>query len=282
MTTTTLYAWVNPVGAGDTGFIQQAPRLSALVDHTWVTSYDNREHAYPTIQDVLAQQQQYWYCWGVFHPSGQSKTSPGGYAGQAQADLAHASCLCLPNQASNDNPPAQGTIFRYAINGVCHQLANQVLWATGSASTAPLTVRIARGYWLSTALYGTYGRNWLSNAWEEKKNACAVGAALVAAHESDDFAARVHATLGEALTAAARDGVLQFREAAVAKIAAIAARETLRADAATTQAEGAEINRIALEFQDNAAKALDPEQYRQIFELDPDERLTVVDPAMLA
>ncbi len=281
MTTTTLYAWVNPVGAGDTGFIQQAPRLSALVDHTWVTSYDNREHPY-SIDDVLAHQQQYWYCWGVFHPTGQSKKSPGGYAGQAQADLGHASCLCLPNQASSDNPPAQGTIFRYAINGVCHQLANQVLWATGNATTAPLTVRIARGYWLSNALYGTYGRNWLSNAWEEKKNACAVGAALVAAQDTDDFTARVYANVGEALTADAREGVLQVRDAALARIAAVAARETLRADAATSHAEGEEINRIALEFQDAAAKALAPEQYRQIFELDPDERLTVVDPAMLA
>lgn len=40
----------------------------------------------------------------------------------------------------------------YAINGVCHQSANRVLWP------ARITVRGARGYKLSEAIYGPYGR----------------------------------------------------------------------------------------------------------------------------
>ena len=40
----------------------------------------------------------------------------------------------------------------YLINGVCHQAANRILFA------ASVTVRGARGYDVSEALFGTYGR----------------------------------------------------------------------------------------------------------------------------
>lgn len=40
----------------------------------------------------------------------------------------------------------------YLINGVCHQAANRILFAAG------VTVRGARGYDVSEALFGTYGR----------------------------------------------------------------------------------------------------------------------------
>jgi hypothetical protein len=276
---TLLYAWVNPVGEGDMDFVPHQEGFSALVDHTWVTTYDNRQDVYTDIAAVRAKLQQYWFCWGVFHAQGSSTKVPGGFAGQAPADLGRASCLCLPNQPSKGNPPAQGTIFRYGINGVCHQLANQVLWATGSATTPPLTVRIARGYWLSTALYGSYGRNWASNAWAEKKNACAVGAALSPEDEPDVFAARVHAVFGQGLVADAHDKVLTHRDTALAALAAMAARPPAQPDAATRD-ECKQVNQIALEFQQRAAEKLTPEQYRQIFELEPDERLALVDPGL--
>ena len=41
----------------------------------------------------------------------------------------------------------------YLVNGVCHQAANRIL------SAGEATVRGARGYWVSTALYGAYGRS---------------------------------------------------------------------------------------------------------------------------
>src|SRR5690606_6584333 len=40
----------------------------------------------------------------------------------------------------------------YLINGVCHQAANRILFPAG------ITVRGARGYWVSTSLFGVYGR----------------------------------------------------------------------------------------------------------------------------
>lgn len=46
----------------------------------------------------------------------------------------------------------RGGITCYAINGVCHQAANRILWP------ARVLVSAARGYWVSSSLYGTYGR----------------------------------------------------------------------------------------------------------------------------
>ena len=63
-----------------------------------------------------------------------------------------AKCLVAPNANSQTVAAARGTIFTYGIDGVCHQLANQVLYATGIGAVAPLTVRNARGYIASTFL----------------------------------------------------------------------------------------------------------------------------------
>jgi hypothetical protein len=50
-----------------------------------------------------------------------------------------------------------GTTFTYGVDGVCHQLANQALYATSIGGAAPLTVARASGYWVSTAIYGSHG-----------------------------------------------------------------------------------------------------------------------------
>jgi hypothetical protein len=49
-------------------------------------------------------------------------------------------------------PDERAGIQCYLINGVCHQPANRILFPAG------ITVRGARGYDVSEALYGTYGR----------------------------------------------------------------------------------------------------------------------------
>src|SRR5262249_2002666 len=143
-TTTTLYAWAVPA------FFSEAP-----VDHTWVTTYDNRLNPYATIQDVINANQSYWYCWGDFHAKGGTPGNPNGVRVQQAGDLKLATCLVAPNLDSRWNYPARGTIFVYGIDGVCHQLANQVLYATGTGALplGPLTVRNCRGYFASSFLY---------------------------------------------------------------------------------------------------------------------------------
>ena len=50
-TTTQLYAWAVPA------FVDESP-----VDHTWVTSYDNRKQNFADVAAVIAANQDYWFC----------------------------------------------------------------------------------------------------------------------------------------------------------------------------------------------------------------------------
>ena len=159
-----LYAWAVPIVA------QGAPW-----DHTWVTSYDNTVHAYRGIAAVVAAKQDYWYCWGTFHARGGTPVLPHGSLGSQNGDIILARCLVASNADCSISFAARGTIFSYGIDGVCHQLANQVLYATGLGGARPLTVSRAGGYWLSSGIYGAYG---LQNvAWRRKIATCTAVAA---------------------------------------------------------------------------------------------------------
>ena len=155
----TLYAWVVPA------FVTGSP-----VDHTWVTSFDNRRSHYPKIADVVAAKESCWFCWGSYHPAGAIPGNPDGALGSRRASLSLASCLVTPNADSRTVAGARGTIFKYGLDGVCHQLANQVLYATGTGRTQPMTVQGARGYIASTFVYGTYGLQ--HSAWAAKIASC--------------------------------------------------------------------------------------------------------------
>lgn len=157
----TLYAWVKPA------FIQ-----GFLWDHTWVTNYDNRVQSYPDINSVVAAGGSNWYCWGDFHQQGGTSGIPDGFIGSAAGATSYARCLCTDNSPSNADPSACGTIFKYGLHGVCHQLANQVLWATGGYGSSPLTVHLAQGYGVSSAFYGDYGTT--AAAWQRKMTQCRV------------------------------------------------------------------------------------------------------------
>ena len=94
--------------------------LLGLADHTYVECTEGKG----------------WGCWGG-KTGGTALRS--GHGSTRRADR-----IAEPNERAN--------IKCYAINGVCHQSANRVLWP------ARITVRGARGYKLSEAIYGPYGR----------------------------------------------------------------------------------------------------------------------------
>jgi hypothetical protein len=155
--TTLLYGWATP-----------AVVVGSPVDHTWVTSYDNNADLHPNLAAVVAAKEDYWFCWGSFHHQGRALGSKAG-------NLILARCLVQSNADSLTTFPARGTIFTYGVDGVCHQLANQVLYATGINGARLLTVANANGYRVSSAIYGTYGLQ--HAAWRNKIAAC--GAATV-------------------------------------------------------------------------------------------------------
>jgi hypothetical protein len=77
-----------------------------------------------------------WSCWG-------------GKTGGAELCRGVGSTERADDIAGSDG---RGGITCYLVNGVCHQAANRILLPAG------ITVRGARGYEVSEALFGTYGR----------------------------------------------------------------------------------------------------------------------------
>lgn len=144
-----LFLWSKPA------FIPGSP-----VDHTWVTSYDSRYKSYKDIQSVINGNEYFWFCKGDFHKQGN-------FIGKDKYRSIYAKCLVIPND-KNEN----GTIFRYAIDGVCHQVSNQVLYRSG-VHQHNLIARKARGYKVSSAIYGTYGKK--KDEWNQNKLNCNVG-----------------------------------------------------------------------------------------------------------
>jgi hypothetical protein len=157
-----LYAWAAP--AMDT---------QVLPDHTWVTTYDSRKIAYRDIKAVVAAGEHFWYCWGGFRARGGTPGNQTGALADAVGNAAVGSCLAQPDRDCESTSAARGTIFQYGRHGICHQLTNQVLYATASKGRDPITIANARGYWWLAFRFGTYG---LPEAdWITKRDSCSNG-----------------------------------------------------------------------------------------------------------
>lgn len=262
---TTLFAWVTPA------FSSGSP-----VDHTWVTDYDNRAHPYPDISAVKAAGASNWYCWGSFHGTGGTPGHADGFLASATGDMAISKCLVRTNADSRKVAAARGTIFAYGVDGVCHQLANQVLYSTAGGGK-PLTVTGARGYAVSTFLYGTYGLQ--SAAWLAKLQSCTGVDRLTLQPMNaesgmdplpDDFEAHAAEVLSDRPKLLAR--LLALRS----EVNAFVARETpgvIPPDAALLNARNQHL--LA-----QAAALLGPELFTEVFGLEPGEPIDVVDPTV--
>ena len=261
---TLLYAWAVPV-----------PALPFL-DHTWVTSYDNRLTPYPDDQQVAAAGALYWYCWGDFHRWGGTPNHPTGFLGQQSGDLALAQCLVQANADSRTVPAARGTIFTYGVDGVCHQLANQVLYSTGVGNAAPLTVRNARGYIASLFIYGAYGHQ--HAAWWHQIARC--GGQPITQPERPPMEATAKGA--DEFEAHAREVLKKDDPKLLSDLLALRAEvHRFAAQRWPGTAPDAEVlnvrNRHLL---DQAAKLLGPQRFEAVFGFPPDQKIDLVDPSI--
>lgn len=268
---TTLYAWASPA------FYTTSP-----VDHTWVTTYDNRQFNYPDVSAVAAAGKDCWLCWGDYRPRGGIPGNPTGYLGQKSGNLNLARCLVQPNADSRNNPAARGTIFSYGIDGVCHQLSNQVLYATTGTR---LTVRNARGYFASAYLYGTYGVNVAD--WANKVQSCGAPVVVAAAgisptggpmqpemnDEQDDFTQRATAVLAEDDPGLLAELLALHRHVRM---------NMMERAPQFTEADARSINEDNQRLLDHAAELLGPLRFQEIFGFPAGEKIDLVDPEMLA
>lgn len=145
----TLFAYANPLSGPLT-----------FADHTWVTDFSAENATCPNPAP------NYWYATGGCHPSAGDKAPRP--LGQANADLQIANCIAQPNISTFDPGPPTALI-RYAIDGVCHQIANRILASTAIGGTKPITVSKANGYSISRFVYGVYGT---SSQWAKLRARC--------------------------------------------------------------------------------------------------------------
>lgn len=276
---TTLYAWAVPA------FVNGSP-----VDHTWVTNFDNQKNSYPKIADVIATKKFYWFCWGSYHPAGKIPGNPTGALGSQRGSLAFASCLVTPNADSRTVPGARGTIFTYGVDGVCHQLANQVLYATGLGKVAPLTVSGARGYAASTFIYGTYGLQ--HAAWAAKIASCGASSKALSVsgtwtgprpvgggqspsggapmQEPDDFTKHASKVLADEPELLSR--LLSLRS----EVQMFAAQRM----PASLPPPPEYLNSRNQHLLEEAALLLGPEKFEKVFGFKPGEKINLVDPTL--
>jgi hypothetical protein len=256
----TLYAWSVP-----------AVFRGNIVDHTWVTTYDNRIDRLLNIREVVGAKEHYWYCWGDFHAAGATPRKPDGFLGSEQAELAYAQCLCAPDLESKPNPPAQGTIFDYGTDGVCHQLANQVLYSTGSSSKKPLRVVNARGYRASQFVFTDYGLQTV--AWKRKIKQCRGTPTRrtdmdPSDSQTDDFEAHLRANVQGAGADEKISKVLQLRVGLRNQMI------TLKRGAPSASM----LNKVYSDHLHELAGILGKADFERVFEFAEQEEMNVVDP----
>jgi hypothetical protein len=166
-------------------------------------------------------------------------------------------------------------VFAYGFDGVCHQLANQVLYASGIGGLRPLTVAPARGYMASTFFYGTYGLR--QTEWVDRIRSCSGGLPGPTAQTGgspvpnlpDDFETHARKVLEP------YDPKLLYELLAL-RIEAQKFAEKRWTGIAPPGADA--LNARNQKFLDQAAKLLGPEKFTMIFGFPPYEKLNLVDP----
>lgn len=249
-----------------------------------------------------------WSCWG-----GKSGGTP---IRQGSGSTGRADKIAQPDEKAG--------IKCYLINGVCHQAANRILLC------AEITVRGARGYSVSEALFGTYGRVgvWpcrspfnqypgITGDLPECEPAAIKGtlqapeaqplsmadkldsqyikgvlklygeaqtmfkAKAAAPDEAEDFHIRLFMYMAEFNLASRLDRKLSNRirrlrvktERSRLKLESAFARDEMPTDAFVKA-----FNKATIDFQDEMANAMKPEQYESLFDLKPGEKVILADP----
>lgn len=243
----------------------------ASVDHTWVTIYDNRTNSYIDINAVVRAGE-----WGSYHSAGGTPAIADGFLGTHNGDLGLAKCLVMPNVDCQSSAAARGTIFIYGVSGVCHQLANQVLYSTGVGGVTPLTVSRSRGYWFSHLVYGAYGADTV--AWAQKLASCGAlraqvtdAGATTVPNFPDEFDQRAREILGDDQKLLAQFLTLR------ADIHRFAAQKWPGSTPPSAEALNAR-NQALLE---QAAILLGPRRFTEFFGFEPGQKVDLVNPEIL-
>lgn len=176
----TIYVWARPLS-------QSKHSMISHLDHTWVTTYPleiNPEKQSDPDPSTIPPEN-YWYCWGRVHMVASHQITTTEIDIETACGIVPANIKASDTDTPNYEPSDKaGAIEYYGLDGLCHQLTNQILVITGSADRKPYRVQNAHGYPLATFSFGNYGLN--NEAWQRIKERYAPEVVL----PEDDFDAR--------------------------------------------------------------------------------------------
>lgn len=245
-----LYLWRN-----------RTPLALYLADHTWVTSYDIRTNNYSDISKVISAQESYWYCKGDFHTDGD-------FIGKINYSSPYSKCLVTPNNSINGN----GSIIRYGIDGVCHQVSNQVLYRSKN-SLNNLRVNKARGYKLSSSIFETYGLN--KDMWQQNKINCV----------SNTFTKNQKSLLMIRANEFARKHNINMNSIKELEQKRLILLTSLESEGIATKSITESVNQrvekmnlLIYEYTVNAGNLVDNDLYEYIFGIEPGVRIDIINP----
>lgn len=246
-----LYAYANPL-SGPLKF----------ADHTWVTDYDVR----PSCPKPNAN---YWYSTGDCHPDA-SDNSPRPLS-SADANLDMAKCIAAPNESTFDPGPATANIL-YGIDGVCHQIANRILAATGRDEQTPISVAGAKGYKISRFVYGEYGT---ASQWAGLKNKCAVSAMSIRDAQADITDMATQANLLDRLPVLqAEQNDLRRQITEIGRLSSIGE--------VTPSAVAERLNGVINASLNRLARALGEKNFQRLFDWPAEQEIMLVNPDIAA
>lgn len=248
-----LYSFANPL-----------PGPLKFADHTWVTDYPER----PSCPKPDAN---YWYSTGDCHPD--ASDNPPRPLSSAKADIGIARCIATPND-EGFNWTATAHIV-YGIDGVCHQIANRILTATGGAGRTPITVEGANGYRISRFFYGLYGDYLRPSDWKKLRADCKVPVMPIRTARTDLVAMSEQAGLQSKLAILQEEQNLARR--LIANIGDRARHKDLSPDKVATQ-----VNMIVNDSLQRLVSKLGPEDFQRFFAWTPGKKIILVYPEIAA
>lgn len=265
---TLLYAWASPAWSEVTH-----------LDHTFVNDFNFSQEKYRHVCDAYGNNRNYWYCWGGFYQGAGTPNNPSGLIGSQTGDLKFSRYLVESNASAQDSVATRGTITLYGLYGVCHQLANQILFSTqlfnkdNEPVGTPLTVKGVRGYNLSSFVYGTYGLR--HNAWREKidnytdaKPIKPFKKALMDRAATDEFVEY----LKQSLVSEAKlvNKIVEFRKEFINDSRTIE-------ELAQGKLTGEVLNKRNQSIFDEVAKLMPKDKFKEVFGIEPNTKITLVD-----
>lgn len=274
-----LFAWMRPISINDDITV-------SWLDHTYVTSY-NFLHKYSDIEDVIKAGEHFWYCWGVLDYQG-SKLVPNSPVAGSSCNISQSQCICPSNESS-----AHGTIFKYFRDGVCHQLANQVLYST----TPRTTVENVKGWGLSHFFYGIYGTQ--VDAWrnlkkqqttqevsmiDDNKYAAQIDAVYENLPEDTtpesirSVESRIHVEhcLGYTLSDENMNYLAEMKEKAIKQREIL--YEKLESGDISPDDFAEQVNEAHNEILNNIASRISPQEFEKLFSFSSDDKVHLIDP----